>query len=456
MSKAKTWVRHSARLAAGLAGIAVFGALGIAAITAPIPTPQATASAVEAKPPAGTTRIVCTDSFLALGRDATDAGKITSAGTFAVQHSGTGLDAAQEATSTFSFDETKAATVLSLTSTAAPDLAGAASIRLSAPDASGFAATSCSPPQNESWFAGVTTDVGATGVLVLTNPGQVDATVSVTVYSAMGPVVPPGASGIVVQAGQTTAIAVSSLIGTDLSPVLRVKSSGTPVVASLQSTMVKGLNPVGIDVLQSSAAASPTQVIPGVHVTTKLSGAPSTVLRILAVDKNETATVAVYRAGETKAVQQATVELTAGIPEALQLEALEPGDYSIIVSGSSAVVASAWQTTATAKNTDYAWFAAAPTLTESALATVAKGAPASLHIVNDGSAPATVQLSGDTRKSVTVAAGTSAVVPVGPGELRLETSDPVSASVTYAAANALDGLPVFGPESVASTVTVTH
>ena len=100
----------------------------------------------------------------------------------------------------------------------------------------------------ESWIVGGATTTGSADILLIANPGDVPATVELTVFDTDGPGVPPG--GELVVAPQTQrAVPIAGLALGEASPVIRVSATGAPVTAALQASITRTLLPGGVDLV---------------------------------------------------------------------------------------------------------------------------------------------------------------------------------------------------------------
>lgn len=455
--------RAAALGARGLLGTAVaaIGALGlIGAVTLPIPHTETASPVVTADPTPGPLALVCPGSFVVAGRDAAAAQKLVPAADFALDTAGASAAGAEQQPLTVV--DVGDAKMQTLAATPEPggvvDLAGAVSTTLAADDAAGFAAAACRPALTESWIAGIDTSVGASGVLLLSNPTDVMATVQLTVFGEAGPSVPAGAQSIVVAPRSTLGLSAAAVVGSEPAPMVLVQSAGAPVQASLQSSLVRGLVATGIDAQTATASAAARQVIPGVLVAKPLTGVQLTKLRMLATESAQSATVTLTPVGKSTPARKLTVDLQKGIPVELPVDGLAAGAYDVTVTGRTGIVAAVWQATGVAAGSDDAWFTAAPALSTPATAAVAGGAPATLTVSNPGADAVTVEVrTGSDTTSVTVPAGGSTAVKAPAGAVSVDPKgQTVHAALTYSAANALAAATVWAPDAAAKQVAVTR
>lgn len=462
MSGKRTRAAHAiARGVAAVVTVLVGGAMVGAAVISGGAVITRTAPVLVADPPLTATSLVCPDTFLVLGRDVNDAQRIGAAGTF-TETSNAAAAGADPLSLPLADGSVQPSTVITTQVGGSADAAAATgTVRLTDEDASGFAVAACRPALTETWLVGVDTSVGATGVIVLSNPGEVTATVSLTVYGATGPQTPPGAAAIVVPARSSAAIAVAAIAGTESNPVVAVRATGAPVQASIQSSLVRGLTPAGIDVQQAGATAAATQVMPGVVVQQVVNGVKASQVRLLAPEADGTATVAVYRSGsaQTESLAGGQVPLTAGIPFDLPLDGLTPGSYDVVVTADVDVVAATWQITGVSSSDDIAWFPAVPPISAATTAVVGDGVAATLTVRNTSAVEASVEVtSAGAAKTLTVPAGGSVQTAVGVGDVRLAPAGgaTVEASITYAATGSLASQPLWPGTADVAQVSVTR
>lgn len=454
------WATTSARVVVGT-GIAVASVIAVTAgVAAAWPTHTSERVAVTATPAASDTTIACTGSLLALGRVVEQAGELSVA---AAQDVVSGPAATAAEGRELAGPAGSAPRIL----TAPPvdgepaRLAAAGSSSLAAPDLRGFAASACRPALMESWLVGGSTSLGANDLLMLSNPGDVPATVQITVFGVSGARVAPGGADRVVPAGAQLVIPLAGLASGETSPVVRVTATGAPVASALQSSLIRTLTPGGVDQVSPVAGAATRQTIPGVSVTFPPGDAgatnAATIVRLLAPGTDTTATVRVLASDGSTAVDATSVPLAAGVPAELELGTLAAGRYTILVDADAPVVAGAWGTTGFGEGADFAWYAAAPDITLPSAFAVAPGAASTLTLANTGAEDATVTVTaeGGSAQTVSVAAGRVAEIAVTAGRTYiLDPSGPVAAAVSYASEGAVAGYPVWGADAAAGPIVV--
>lgn len=416
-----------ARVAAG-AIIATACVLGVAgAVAAPWPQVTTQPATTRITPVPGDTVLVCDGSFRALGRDSTQAGLMASAGVPRRLTSGE-IQASDLAMPDAAGGSGAAALTAPVEGRRAPVIAASESLRLADDDLTGFAASACREPSLSSWIVGGDVSTGASGVIVLTNPGAVTANVTLNVYGDKR-----GASTVVVPARTQLGVPLASVASGQGSPVIEVVSAGAPVRATLQSSLVRTLDAVGIDVQDGVSGLQTEQIILGAHSTQPAQGDDSTglIVRMLSPDTPTTATVQVRAAGDTTVLDEFSIDLVAQTPVDIALAELPPGVYDIQVRSEIPIVAGARQSVHIGNQEDFSWALPSPQLaaeTEVAFA-VPDGAPTTLSLYNAEDEQIAVTLSGAQEQTVTVGAGSSTQVAVSRGGYTLQSSGRLHAAL---------------------------
>ncbi len=457
------WAATSTRLIVGTAvGVAVVLAVVIG-VAAPWPTLAATPISVSATPAASDTVVACAGGLVALGRNSLDASELALA---AEQSVVSAADDAEVESDTLSLspsiDGDAGASVYSAAPSggSATDVAAAGSAAVDADDLRGFAASACRPAQLESWLVGGATTTGSADAVLLSNPGDVPATVTLTVYGASGAQTPTGATDIVVAAGSQRIVTLSGIEVGEQAPVVRVTATGAPVTAVLQSSLTRTLLPGGVEQVEAVSGASTELVVPGVVVqdsaVESAEAGATTIVRLLSVQQDAEATVTVTSIdGSASATQQ--IPLRAGVPGELELSGLAAGTYTVEVDSPVAVVGAVWQTTGLGEGADFAWYAQTPEVEGETLVAVADG-PSPTLVVTAGDADADLVLepvSGTGTLTLSVSAGGSGEIALTGGTVyRLTTSASVHAMVSYSGDGQLAGVPVWPAETAASVLTV--
>ncbi|WP_336628968.1 MULTISPECIES: DUF5719 family protein [unclassified Microbacterium] len=453
-------VATGARLIAGVAVSAACVAGAAFAVPTIWPTVERIPAHATITPVAGDTLLSCTGSFLALGRDATQASQLSVAATPRLV-SGT----AGSALTTMQLGMPEVLNGGSAPGFSAPPdgrkpalAAAAQSLTVSADDLSGFAASACRPPSMESWIVGGAGTTGSSDILMIANPGTVTANVVFTEYGSQGGT---HSSELVVAPGTQATVPLVAGSAGESSPVVKVTSSGAAVRAALQSSLIRTLDPVGIDVQDAIAQPLPEFSLLGVRavVGSDDDDNASTAVRLLAPDADATVTLQPRSAADgSKVGEPKTVKLTAGQVGSVNFSALKPGLYAIDVKATSPVVAAAWQSTGFVKGSDFAWMTPAPVITGETAFAVADGPSPQLHLQNASDQPATVEVApidGGAPQRVALKAGGAATVSLGASAVyTLSSPTAVRAAVVYSGIGLLAGYPVWASDAAAAPITV--
>lgn len=144
-----------------------------------------------------------------------------------------------------------------------PLVGGVSLARSDTGDLRGLTATTCQRPLTSAVLIGGSTTLGSSTRLVLSNPGETVATVSVTGWGATGQL--PEIAPVVVPAGEVRAILLETV---SLEPrlALRLDVAGGRVVPSLQDSSLNGLVPAGTETIGPAADPTTTLVIGGVEL----------------------------------------------------------------------------------------------------------------------------------------------------------------------------------------------
>lgn len=464
-------INASVRAVIGTAVAVAVTALVVSAVSAPWPVVAREAPSVTALPEAADAVLACSGPLLAIGRTVENALQISAAaGVSATAGAAEGEPAPSGSSLSAPRVEAggPAAYVAPPVGERRANIAAATSARVASEDVAGFAAAACRAPLMEEWLVGGQNTTGSSDILLLANPGDVTATVQLTVFGAQGAQTPPGASDIIVQAGTQVALPLAAVSGEEQQPVIRVTASGAPVTSSLQSSLVRTLVPGGVDVQNGAGVAAMTQVIAGITIAQEasaVSGQPANIVRVLAPDAAASATVTVTSAATDgagasgAAFFRETLALTAEIPLELDLGDLTPGDYTIVVEANAPVVAAAFSTTGFGDGSDFAWYTPSPALTGATLFAVPDGPQPRLVLSNRGANDASVTLTGQAAgaRTVPVPAGQSVAIAVSSESLfTLDVADApgVFAAVTFSGATELAGIPVWPGDADAQAVRV--
>jgi hypothetical protein len=133
-------------------------------------------------------------------------------------------------------------------------------------DLRGAAAAACQRPANDLWLVGANTALGRTAVLNLSNASGTPATVSLDLFGAKGVIQAPGSRGLLVAPGSTRSVILAGLAPGQDQLGVRVRSTGGPVSAVIQQSVLRGLTPGGVDFISPGTAPATRQVISGIDI----------------------------------------------------------------------------------------------------------------------------------------------------------------------------------------------
>ncbi|MET4782148.1 DUF5719 family protein [Glaciihabitans sp. UYNi722] len=465
----------SARIVSGAIGVVVAAVAIAGAAWLPLPSHTATPAATRVTPVPAAQQRVCAGPMLRLGNDSgQEATTASSVGRPTVRYGQTAGDSRSSELARTDNTSGVGPQLLTLPpasqqSTTQPLLAGSQSQSVSSGDLVGFAAAECSEGTSDGWLVGGATDTGRTTLLTLSNPSNVGATVSLSLYGESGVIPAAGSQGIIVAPGGQRVFSLAGFAPGIASPVVRVQSRGGQVIANLQQTTVRTLEPGGVGIVGIANKPSLTNVIPGLVVagSAALSARQAepgyedlrTVIRLLVPGtKQARAQISVIPDSGTEDGTSVSVVVEAGMVTDVPLDSFPEGNYSVLISSDQPVVAGARVSTVGATGaTDFAWLAAAAPLHKHALVTVAPGPSPVLHLNNPTRTSTTVTLktSGSAAITVTVPAGKSVTQPVTSSTTYTATGfDTLGLAVTYlgdgqfAAFSASPSAPASGPITI--------
>ena len=427
-----------ARAVLGIVCIAVVGATIGAASLLPLPRVEGRAPRTVINPVPTSQEIVCPGGLVRLasasGKGAATASSLGAPAVVGGANPGTVNPSSFELSDAGTGKTLAAPRVLTTAGSAGTALeSGAQSQSIATSEFVGLTSATCAAASGDAWLAGGATSVGRTTLLLLANPTDVAATVTLQIFGENGAVSAPGMSGIPVPAGGQRVLSLAGFAPDLVSPVVHVESTGGQVVANLEQSTTRGLVAGGIDFVGTEENPVTTTVIPGV-VLTGTDAVQSqlgqdgfddlaTTLRVyLPSTKAATASISVIAEAGSATGKAIKTKLQPGVVADLPLDGLSDGSYTIIIKSKSPLIASVRVSTAgTAKDasaTDFAWLAAAPLLTRPALVSIAPNMTTALHLENPTSKEEDVVLdSGDgTTTTVKVPADSAATALVTAGQ----------------------------------------
>ncbi|MEP6481852.1 MAG: DUF5719 family protein [Rhodoglobus sp.] len=469
----------SARVFTGLVGIGIAAVVVVASALLPLPSITAKPPSTIVTPVPTAQQLVCPGSVLRLA-DETGQGATTSSAigrpTTNYSSSTKSIEAIPLEQSDASSGGTSSAPIVVSTppDTTHPTqqilLSGAQSQSVNEDEFIGLAAADCGVANSDTWLAGGSTSVGRTTLLTLSNPTEVPATVNLELYGESGAITAPGTSGIIVPASGQRVLSLAGFAPDVVSPVVHVTSTGGQVVANLQEAIVRGLQPGGVDIVESTTGPSLVTVIPGMLVANStavqalLSGGTDfndlrPTLRLFAPGTGSvTTTISVIPEDGAASGRSFTYDIEAGRVVDVPFSDLADGNYTVTVSSPVPIIAAVRVSTAVADGpTDFAWLSAASALHDHAQLTVASGPTPTLHLANTSKSAAAISLiaADGTTRAIGVPAASAAVVAVEPGETYEVTGfDTIFAAVTLIDGGTLARYSIHPPGAGSTPVTV--
>jgi hypothetical protein len=481
---------------AGTVGLVAAAAIVAFVGLAPIPSHRITVPTVVVTPqPADQVRL-CDGALLRLGDESgQNAGTASAIASPSVTAGASGAAVASSplASSDAGTGGSKAApTQLTLPPVAGGTVSGAQSQQVAEADDTGFAAAACAEPTASIWLVGGSTAVGRTTLLTLANASAVDATVALTILGPNGAITAPGMSGIIVKSGEQRVIPLAGFAPDVAAPVVHVVARGGQVTAALQQSIVRGLDPGGVDIVSASADPAKKLVIPGIRVVNAVGANRALALPDwddvaaavrVAVPGTAPAKVQVSLVPQDASLTGLSFEMdvAGGQTSELPLDSAEAtdtggvaipdGSYTVVLTSDRPIVGgvrvSTVQDTAGADATassdtvappcDFAWYASAPLLGGDTEISVAAGPSPVFAAMNPGTTDITVVLdAGDgSPLSLKVPAGAAASLPVAPGtSYLLRGAKGLAASISYAGNAQLAAYPLTSPRPVSGPITV--
>jgi hypothetical protein len=475
MAAKRTVIATTARALGGALTLGAGAALVAGAMLIPLPSHSVTAPAETIAPTPLPQSLVCPGSLLQLanvggGGDATTASGVGTPKRGVGASTATTLDQSALAAP----DNTSTSAETAPTVVTAPDaepgvlVAAAQSVAVKQEDMAGLAASTCTEAQSDSWLVGGATTVGRTSFVLLSNSSEVAADVDLTVFAENGRLDAPGSTGIVVPAKSQRVFSLAGFAPNAKYPVVHVISTGGYVAATLQQTVIRGLEPGGVELAAPTSAPSTKMAFPGVRI----SGTSAIAERLSAdgyadlqaalrvyVPGTADATITVSVASESSGVADGSYTLTAagGVVSELPLKDLPDGNYSVNLESTEPIVASARTSVLASGAVDFAWNQAAAPLEDETLVPIAPGPSPRIHLANSGPEESKVVLRAGSGSEVTI------VVPPGgtkgldaqPNTVYTATmTQPVSISVGYSSDGQLSAYTVPAPSELAAPIVV--
>ncbi len=339
--------------------------------------------------------------------------------------------------------------------------------------AAGLLAAPCLKAESDFWILAADTSVGRESLLILNNPGSVNATVSIEVFGSGGKIATAGQEGISVPAAGSTVVPIASLAPGLSTLTLHVRSVSSAITATLQQKTVRGLVAAGAEWISPSTQIGNSLVIPGFFVrgvkdASKLRagsadyGDISPVLRVFVpASAKVNATVTAQVVGTTAKTFGTVVrmQVAAGTVTDIPLNGLQDGDYSVFISSDQPIRAAVRLSRAKLGGkpaTDFTWLQAAAPITKPVGITVPGSGISKLSIANFNKSSATVTLVvNGVSHTLTVPSNNSLTVAVANGaSVVIGSSMPIEANLIVDLNFALASLPLVDYQNVGSAQTV--
>ena len=329
----------------------------------------------------------------------------------------------------------------------------------------GLNATNCSPGLSSGWFVGGDNSVGREALLILINPSQVDATVSLQLYSTSGLIQASGLTGISAPAGKLTVLPISSFAPKVASFSMRVTSRGAALGMWVQQKTMRGLRPGGVDIFGPAAEPSKVQLIPGVflrgtnYIANLVSGGKDfedskPILRLTNTgSKDLTFNAQIEGADGASFGTVVQDSVPAGSTRDFSLNDLADGNYSVTITGDQPLLAAVRFNRATSTNTDLAWAPAIAPKNLDAGFSVPMSGITKLSIQNPGLKSVTVTIGSEIHR---VDSQSNIVVAVASGShLKIHSDGPVSVCQVIDIKSAVAVVPVIDYQSASRQMKVT-
>lgn len=227
-------------------------------------------------------------------------------------------------------------------------LAGAQSQTVAQDDMAGLATVACLEPDAESWLVGGASNLGQTTLIRLANGSGTDASAHIEVYGEHGRISPTGSNDVVVPAGTEQVVSLAALAPDLTMPVVHISTSGGSIAATLQQTLVRAIVPAGVEIVEPGANANKLQVIPGVRLVNMaqysdaeggaIASDEEPTVRVLATSA-EPSEVVISTIATDGTTTQVKSTVAPGTVAQLPFNNVPDGIYTVIVSGTTPVVA---------------------------------------------------------------------------------------------------------------------
>jgi len=293
---------------------------------------------------------------------------------------------------------------------------------------------------------------------------------------------------IEVKPGEQRVLPISGFAPGIVSPIVHVEARGGQVVSALQTSVIRVLDPGGVDVVGAGSSPATTTVVPAVRIYDELGVSSSLGLSdredLEAVarvgnpgDADATVEVSLLPTTERGAATSFEIEVPAGTVTDVPLSSAQElgaapfpdGSYSVVFASDVPVVA-AVRTSTTPVPTesragepqpgpvDLAWFSSSPALRGDALVAVADAPRPVLVAVNPDNVERTLTLEpvdgGDAIELVLPPARTAAVSLVPGAGYLVRDAEGVRIGVTFASSGRIAGYTVRSPREADTAIVI--
>lgn len=355
MSNKTKLVRAGITGVTGLVGAGVAAAAIAALALLPMPGYVGSAPSLTVAPAPSDQRRVCQGPLVQVMANSTDASTFLSSGTPETETYSPSRQVTQntlDAVDNMAPESMGAPTVLEVPAekdaAQQPLLAGAQYQQVASEELSGLATAACSEPANDSWLVGGSTDLGRTALLMLSNPTGVTATVTFEIFGETGYVDPVSQEGIIVLPGEQRIVSLAAYAPDLVEPVVHVHSVGGQILASMQHSVTRKLQPSGVDWVSPGAGPNTSQIFPGVflmgatkqdedeHSAVQSDLEPTVRVLVPGTQDAEVKLTLISESGQTESI---TTRVKAQTTVQLPFTDVADGTYTVMVTADQPIVA---------------------------------------------------------------------------------------------------------------------
>lgn len=337
----------------------------------------------------------------------------------------------------------------------------------------GVSAGTCTTPRTEQWLVGGATTLGITTTLDLANPGEVPATVQITVFDEDGEVPAVETAGVIVAPGDTQTVSLNGYAPERERIAVRVLSTGSPVSARLGVAQVRDITPFAVSGTTAQARPETRLVIGGVANVNPVIEGPKdgdegdpfpVVINALAPGEEvaNVSAIALDEEGEATPVGEVTLE--PGVLGQISVPVWPSDAHAVMLESSAPIVAGVRANVTEGELHDNEWLAPSSIVSAATPATATVVSGGRLVLMNPGNEAISVTMASpaargeeesDENDPVTIELPPrSAVIRVVSGEVELTSTGEFAAAVRILAGANFAGYPVLVPEQGDGALTV--